>query len=63
VEESIWKERVRKNTSAKGLGLYYRVKGEICTKKGEGLLIVERRKRRGTSICRGLVEKGIHSTL
>ena len=42
MEESIWKERVEKDASVKGLGLCYRVKGRICTKKEEGLLIVER---------------------
>jgi len=63
VEESIWKERVEKDASAKGLESCYRVKGGICTKKGEDLLVVKRGKRRGASICGGLVEKGIHSTL
>jgi len=63
VKESIWKERVRKDASAKGLGSCDGVKGRICVKKGEGLLIVKRRKRGGTSICRGSVEKEIHSTL
>jgi len=63
VKESIWKERVRKDTSVKGLRSCYRVKGGIYTKKGEGLLVVKRRKRRDTSICRGSVEKGIHLTL
>jgi len=63
VEESIWKERVRKDASMKGLGLCYRVKERICTKKGEGLLVVKRGKRGDASICRRSVEKGIYSTL
>ena len=63
MKESIWKERVRKDTSAKGLGLRYRVKGGICTKEWKGLLVVERRKKRDTSICKGSVEKGIYLTL
>ena len=63
MKESIWKKRVREDASVKGLGLCYKVKGGICTKEGEGLLIVKRRKRRDTSICEGSVEKGIHLTL
>jgi len=54
-------KRVREDASVKGLGPHKRVKGGICTKKGEGLLFVERGKRRGTSICGRLLKKGIYS--
>ena len=40
VEESIQKKEVEKNASVKGLGLCYRIKGRICTKKGKSLLVV-----------------------
>jgi len=62
VEESIWKEEVRKDTSAKGLGSCYRVKREICAEEGKDLLIVKKGERRDTSICRGSVKKRIHLT-
>jgi len=48
IEESIWEEKLKKNTSTKDLELYYKVKGGICTKKRKGLLVVKREKRRGT---------------
>jgi len=51
VKESIWKERVGKNASMKGLGSRSRVKERIYTKKKEGLLIVKKGKRGGASIC------------
>jgi len=60
VEESIWKEGVRKDASTKGLGPCYRVKGGICAKKGEDLLIVKRRERRDTNICGGSVKERVH---
>jgi len=45
MEKSIWEERVREDTSAKGLGSCDRVKREVCAKKEEGVktldLIVE----------------------
>jgi len=63
VKEGIWKEGVGKNASANGLGPCYRAKRRICTKKGKGLLIVERGKRRDASICRRPVEKRIYLTL
>jgi len=63
MEESIWKERVRENASAKGLGLCNRVERRLCAKKREGILIVKEEKRGGTSICGKPVKKGIYSTL
>jgi len=41
-----WEERIRKNTSAKGLGSCDRVKRGVCAKKEKGVFIVKRRERR-----------------
>jgi len=62
MEESIRKERVREDASAKGLGLCNRIEGRLCAIKREGVLIVKGRERGGTSICGRLVKKGIYST-
>ena len=62
MEKSIWKERVRKNASAKGLGLCNRVKRGVCAKKGEGVFIVERRERGDIGICGGPTKKRVYST-
>jgi len=63
MEKSIWEERVRKNTSAKGLGSYNRVKTEVCAKKGESVLIVERKERGDIGICGGPTKKRVYLTL
>ena len=56
------KKRVREDASARGLGPCNRVERRLHTKKREGILIVKREKRGGTSICERPVEKGIYST-
>ena len=40
IEESIWKDRVRANTSTKGLGSYNWVKRGICAKKEKSVYLV-----------------------
>ena len=62
MEESIQKKEVGKNASVKDLGPCHRIERRIHAKKGKGVLIVEGRKRRSASICRGSVEKRIHPT-
>jgi len=62
VGEDIQKKKVKKNASAKGLGLHHRVKRSVHTKKGKDILIIEGRKRRSASICRGSVKERIHPT-
>jgi len=63
VEKSTWEKGVRENASMKGLGPCHRVERRVHTKKGEGIFTVERRKERGTSICRGSIKERIHLTL
>jgi len=63
VEESIWKKGVRKDASAKDLGPCHRAKRRVYAKKGEGILTIERRKRRSTEIHRRPIEERIHPTL
>ena len=53
IEESIWKDRVRANASAKGLEPCNWVKEGICAKKGESVYIVKRKVRGSTGICGG----------
>ena len=62
IEESIQKERVREDASAKGLGPCNRIKERLCVTKREGVLIVKGGERGGISICGRSVEKGIYST-
>ena len=62
VGEGIWKKEVGKDTSTKNLELCHRVKGRIYTEKGKGVLIVQREKKGGTSICRRPAKKRIHLT-
>jgi len=63
VEESIWKEGVRKNASVKSLGSRNRVERGIYTKERESVFIVKRRKRGGTSIYGRSIAKEVHSSL
>jgi len=63
VEESIWKKEVRKDASAKDLGPCHRVERGVYTKKREGILTIERRKRGSTKICGRPTEKRIYLTL
>ena len=62
VEKSLWKERVKKDTSVKSLGSCYRVKREVCVKEEESIFIVKGRKRRSIGICRRPAEKRIYPT-
>jgi len=63
VEKSLWKERVRKDTSTKSLGSYYKAKRWVCAKKGESIFTVERRKGESANIYRRPAEKKVHLTL
>jgi len=62
VEKSIWKERSRKNASAKGLGSCDRVKRGVCAKKEEGVFIIKRRERGGIGIYGGPTKKRVYLT-
>jgi len=62
VEENVWKKGVGENASAKDLGPCHRIKREVCTKKGKGVLIVKGGKGESTDICGRSVEKRIHLT-
>jgi len=62
VGKGIQKKEVRKNASVKDLRLCYRIERRIYAEKGKGILIVEGRKERSTSICKGSVEKRIYPT-
>ena len=44
MDQDIWKETVRKNANKKNMGLCDRDKRGVCTKEGESISIVERRK-------------------
>jgi len=63
MEKSVWKDRIRAHTSAKGLELYYRIKREVYTKKSKGIFIIKRRMRRSTGICGGPAMQKIYPTI
>ena len=63
VEKSIWEKGVREDASMKGLGPHHRIERRVHAKEGKGIITVERRKGRGTSICGGSIKERIHPTL
>jgi len=62
VGKGIWKKEVGKNTSTKNLGPCHRVEGKIYTKKGKGILTVQRGKGGDASVCRRPAKKRIYLT-
>jgi len=62
IEKSIWKERVREDTSAKGLGLCDRVKERIYAKEDKGVFTVKRRERGSASVCERSAKKRVYLT-
>ena len=58
MEKSIWKKRVREDTSVKGLGSCNRVKRGVYAKKGEGVFIVEGRERGVQAFVEDQLRKG-----
>ena len=60
--EGIQKKEVRKDASMKNLGPCHRVEGRIYAEKGKGILIVQRGKGGGTSICRRPAKERIYLT-
>jgi len=63
VKKSLWKERVRKNTSVKSLGSCYRVERGVCAKEEESIFTVEGRKGGSIGVCKRPAEKRVHLTL
>jgi len=63
MEESVWKEGVRKNASAKSLRSCNRVERGIRAEEEESILSVKGGEGKSASICRGPVKKGIYSTI
>jgi len=63
VEKGLWRKEVRKDASAKSLGLYYKVERRVHAEKRESVLIVKRREKGGTGICGRLAKKRVHLTL
>jgi len=61
MEESIWKERIKKDTSVKGLGLCNRIKERVYAKEGKGIFTVQRRERGSANICGGSAKKRVYS--
>jgi len=60
VEEGIWKKKVGKNASTENLEPCHRIEGRIYTKKGKGILTVQRGKGGGASVCRRPAKKRIY---
>jgi len=63
VEESIWKEGVRKNASVKSLGSHNRVERGVYTKERKSVFVVKRRKGGGTSVHGRSIAKEVHPFL
>jgi len=63
VEKGLWKKRVRKDASAKGLGPHDRVERGVYAKERESVFVVERGERGSTSICGGSIAKRVHPPL
>ena len=57
MDKSVRKEAIRENTDEEGIGLCDRCQGEVCTKKGEGIPIIKRGKRRGEGVYLGAAKK------
>ena len=63
MDKSVWKETIGENANKKDVGPHDRCEGRVHTEKGEGISIVEGRKRRGKKICEKAAKKGIYSTV
>ena len=50
MDKGVREEAVRKDTNEEGVGLCDRCKEEVCSKKGKGIPIVERREREGEGV-------------
>jgi len=62
VNKGLWQETVRVNAHKKDLGSHNKYEGGFCTKKGESVPIVKRRKRGGMRIYQGTIEERIYLT-
>ena len=63
VAKSIQKDRVRKDTSEKTLGLCNKSERRLCTQERKDILDVEERERESERICGEAVEKRVYQTL
>jgi len=60
VKESIWERKIRKNVYQEAIEPCNTVERGVCAKEGKSVFTIERGKREGTSICRGLTAKRIY---
>ena len=60
MDKGVWKEAIRENVDEEDMGSCDRCQGGVCTKKREGIPVVERRERRSERVCKRAVEKRIH---
>ena len=60
MKESIWERKIRKNVYQEAIEPCNTVERGVCAKEGKSVFTIERGKREGTSICRGLTAKRIY---
>ena len=60
VDKSVWKETIGEDAYKKVVGSCDRGNRGVCTKEGEGISFVKRRKGGGEGICKGTAKEWIH---
>jgi len=63
VKKSVWKKKVGKDASAKGLEPCNQTKGEICSKEKQSVFTIKGGKGGGISICRRPAAKRVHPAI
>ena len=63
MDKDVWEEAVRKDANKEGVRSHDRYKRGVCSEKGKGVPIVERRERGGEGVCERTVKKEIHSAI
>ena len=63
MDKGVWKEAIREDADEKDIGSCNRCQRGVCTKKREGIPIVERSERRSERVYERAVEKRIHSAI
>ena len=63
MDKGVWKEEIREDANKEGIGSHNRCQRGVCTKKGEGIPIIERGKRRGEGVYLGAAKEGIYPAI
>jgi len=63
MDQSIWKETIRKDANEEGVGSCNRSEEEVCAKEGKGLPIVKEGKRGSKGVHLGAAEERVYPTV